>query len=262
MQLFYREKGNADLPPLILLHGLWGASDNWLPVAARLSGQFHVILPDLRNHGGSPHLPEHDYEILSKDIADFIASLNLPVRPFIAGHSMGGKALMLLLLKQPEIAEKAAIIDICPKDYPATDSFHLSIMDFISKFPLHNFHQRHEIHQAIRLHFPDEQLCQLLFKNICKTDKGYSWKINVPVITKHLPQLLSWPLLPKQATYPFPILFIRGELSDYITPVDLPLIRSYFPAATLTTIPSASHRIHADNPILLSQAIADFFLSL
>ena len=51
MQLFYREKGIDTHPPLIILHGLWGASDNWLPVADLLSHRFHVILPDLRNHG-------------------------------------------------------------------------------------------------------------------------------------------------------------------------------------------------------------------
>ena len=37
MQLFYREKGIDTHPPLIILHGLWGASDNWLPVADLLS---------------------------------------------------------------------------------------------------------------------------------------------------------------------------------------------------------------------------------
>ena len=65
MQLFYREKGIDTHPPLIILHGLWGASDNWLPVADLLSHRFHVILPDLRNHGCTPHSSLFDYTILS-----------------------------------------------------------------------------------------------------------------------------------------------------------------------------------------------------
>ena len=78
MQLFYREKGNSSYPPLILLHGLWGASDNWLGVANQLATHFHVLLPDFRNHGHSPHDDVHDYSALSEDITDFIGSLNLP----------------------------------------------------------------------------------------------------------------------------------------------------------------------------------------
>ena len=112
MQLFYREKGIDTHPPLIILHGLWGASDNWLPVADLLSHRFHVILPDLRNHGCSPHSSLFDYTILSQDTEELIGRLNLPQRPFLAGHSLGGKTLMHLVLKRPEIVEKAAIIDI------------------------------------------------------------------------------------------------------------------------------------------------------
>ena len=117
MQLFYREKGIDTHPPLIILHGLWGASDNWLPVADLLSHRFHVILPDLRNHGCSPHSSLFDYTILSQDTEELIGRLNLPQRPFLAGHSLGGKTLMHLVLKRPEIVEKAAIIDICPQAY-------------------------------------------------------------------------------------------------------------------------------------------------
>lgn len=87
MQLFYREKGTATHPPLIILHGLWGASDNWLPVAGLLSRRFHVILPDLRNHGSSPHSSLFDYTILSRDTEEFIGQLNLSRKPFLAGHS-------------------------------------------------------------------------------------------------------------------------------------------------------------------------------
>ncbi|NUN82681.1 alpha/beta fold hydrolase [Odoribacter splanchnicus] len=93
MQLFYREKGIDTHPPLIILHGLWGASDNWLPVADLLSHRFHVILPDLRNHGCSPHSSLFDYTILSQDTEELIGRLNLPQRPFLAGHSLGGKTI-------------------------------------------------------------------------------------------------------------------------------------------------------------------------
>lgn len=97
MKLFYREIGQGD--PLIILHGLWGASENWLPIARLLEDRFRVILPDVRNHGQSPHSNEMDYDVMSDDIIELIESLQLPVRPCIAGHSMGGKIVMAILMK-------------------------------------------------------------------------------------------------------------------------------------------------------------------
>ena len=149
MQLFYREKGINTHPPLIILHGLWGASDNWLPVADLLSHRFHVILPDLRNHGCSPHSSLFDYTILSQDTEELIGRLNLPQRPFLAGHSLGGKTLMHLVLKRPEIVEKAAIIDICPQAYTLDrQTMHRSLSEYILTTPLQNFHRRQEIHRV------------------------------------------------------------------------------------------------------------------
>lgn len=131
VELFYREKGRRENPPLILLHGLWGASDNWLPVAETLAGRFRVILPDLRNHGQSPRHPEHTYAALGEDVEALIHRLALSSPPFMAGHSMGGKCLMYLLLKTPEIARKAAVIDISPKTYDTPgEGLHRKLLDF------------------------------------------------------------------------------------------------------------------------------------
>ena len=105
MQLFYREKGIDTHPPLIILHGLWGASDNWLPVADLLSHRFHVILPDLRNHGCSPHSSLFDYTILSQDTEELIGRLNLPQRPFLVCYTIGGKPLLTLVLSSAESIE-------------------------------------------------------------------------------------------------------------------------------------------------------------
>ncbi|TFG88434.1 MAG: alpha/beta fold hydrolase, partial [Candidatus Atribacteria bacterium] len=53
MKLFCRKYGSG--PPLIILHGLYGSSDNWVSVARSISDRFTVYLPDQRNHGQSPH---------------------------------------------------------------------------------------------------------------------------------------------------------------------------------------------------------------
>ncbi len=263
MQLFYREKGNPDNPPLILLHGLWGASDNWLTVAGLLADYFHVILPDFRNHGHSPHSPEHSYEDLSRDLSIFITSLHLPRKPFIAGHSMGGKALMLLLLKKPQIAAKAAILDIAPKPYLSfPHSIHQDLLETMTNISPGFYQHREEIHTAIRQKLPSEELCQIVFKNLDKTSTGFRWKINTEAIQKNNQDILDWPVSYNRQNYPFPILFIRGENSEYITGHDLSSISNLFPAAEIRTLPGASHFLHRDQPELLAQTLIHYFLSL
>ena len=67
MKLFFREYGKGN--PIIILHGLFGMSDNWMTMAKRLSDYSHrVIVPDLRNHGQSPHAEAWDYETMAKDM--------------------------------------------------------------------------------------------------------------------------------------------------------------------------------------------------
>ena len=49
MHLFHKEFGSGK--PLVILHGLFGFSDNWQSHAKYLASYYRVILFDLRNHG-------------------------------------------------------------------------------------------------------------------------------------------------------------------------------------------------------------------
>ena len=262
MELFYRTKGNPTNPPLIILHGLWGASDNWLQVADLLLDNFYIILPDLRNHGRSPHSAEMDYKSMSQDIATLIQKLHLTQKPFIIGHSMGGKALMTLLLQNPEVAPKAAILDIAPANYSwENDSIHQILSDFMLHFPLSAYSKRDEIHSQIRKTFSSETLCQILFKNIRKGNCGFEWKVNIQTIIENIPTLLSWPTSSTPKRIP-PLLFIRGDRSDYITDKEEQTIRQLFPTAEIATLKNASHFLHIEQPTGLTDMLKQFFSSL
>ena len=49
MKLFYRESGEGR--PLVILHGLFGSSDNWMSVTKELALKYKVYVLDARNHG-------------------------------------------------------------------------------------------------------------------------------------------------------------------------------------------------------------------
>jgi|GEM_PF-12563 len=253
MQLFYREKGKGY--PLIILHGLWGASENWLPVANLLAEHFHVFLPDLRNHGRSPRHPEHTYQAMSEDVREFITGLKLAVPPHIIGHSMGGKTVMELLLTYPSFVRKAILVDIAPVAYPLSAE-HKRILHYMKSIPINEFKERKDLLISLRQQFPEEKFVQLVLKNISKTDKYFEWKTDPDFIQKNMENLCSYPATWEEATYRDPVLFIKGENSSYIQ--NITSILKYFPAARITTVAGSSHWIHAEQPEALAEIISAF----
>lgn len=253
MKLFCRTIGSGY--PVIILHGLWGASDNWLPIARLLSNEYQIILPDLRNHGHSPHHPEHDYNVLAKDIKDIIEQSDLPVRPHLIGHSMGGKALMAFLLSYPSLSARNIVIDIAPLSYTPSPlqkkPFH-----FVHTFPLQKYADRQELNSALSSVFPEENIRQLLLKNICKEKKHFEWKINADALYTHQADIYDWPDTLQSRRSLLPLLFIKGEHSGYIP--DEACIKKTFPAARLSVIPETGHWIHAEQPEKLAETIRMF----
>lgn len=257
MKLYFRKQGEGT--PLIILHGLWGASENWLPVAHSLEDRFQVILPDIRNHGQSPHADEMNYEVMSDDIIELIEDLRLPVPPHIVGHSMGGKIVMALLLKRPDIVNKAIVVDIAPVSYSQQDGgSHYKIIDFMANFDFTRFTTREEVRKAIQQHFKTERSQQLFLKNIKKTASGFEWKINHRVLSQHFDEISGCPGKLTHDTYDKEILFIKGEQSNLITSINC--LQAQFPAARLKEIPQCGHWIHSEQPEKLAQAIRDFLL--
>jgi pimeloyl-ACP methyl ester carboxylesterase len=95
MKLFFRELGQGK--PIIILHGLFGSSDNWLTQAKLFAPHYRVFSVDQRNHGQSPHSDDFDYSSMVADLNEFIQDRGIS-DPVIIGHSMGGKTAMNLAL--------------------------------------------------------------------------------------------------------------------------------------------------------------------
>lgn len=258
MKLFYRSLGKGK--PLLILHGLWGASDNWLPVAHLLENEFRVILPDMRNHGQSPHCKTMDYNALCHDILQMIEELELPRPLYAAGHSMGGKTLMHLLLHELGLFEKACVIDIAPKRYKDAGRIHSWLLRQAERLPLGNMQSRKELNRYLQENFHEEEIRQFYLKNIRRTSTGFCWKVNLPALRHNLPEIMKWEEQVAAEPSHTPVLFIKGEQSDYLQECDFHAARErYFPAAHYVVIPHARHSIHADQPQALALLLADFF---
>lgn len=251
MQLHFKESGQGRA--VILLHGLFGSSDNWHPIAVRLAEAFHVFALDHRNHGQSPHSAEMDYPVMAADVDRFFAARGLE-SALVIGHSMGGKTAMQLALHFPHRVEKLVVADMAPRAYEAS---HDKIFAALLALDLPKYQTRAQIEDALAPEIPNPVLRRFLLKNLGRNPEGgFFWKINLRDIAENYWRLRE----PVAGEAPFakPALFIRGGKSKYIQPEDEPLIREWFPAAQIQTIPEASHWIHADQPEEFLRLVLDF----
>jgi esterase len=116
MDLSFRALGGNGAP-VVILHGLFGSSQNWVGMGRKLSSLGAVFALDLRNHGESPHAPSHTLADCVEDLVDWAGARRLqPLR--LIGHSMGGLVAMAFALAHPELATGVAAIDIAPRPYP------------------------------------------------------------------------------------------------------------------------------------------------
>ncbi|MHC1776739.1 MAG: alpha/beta fold hydrolase [Lentimicrobium sp.] len=243
MKLFYRHFGEGQ--PLIILHGIFGISDNWVTLGKRLAEKFSVYIPDLRNHGQSPHSPAFNYTAMADDLLEFIEEHELK-KPMIIGHSMGGKVAMTFAQEYPEMVEKLVIVDISLRKYPGRN-VHFDMINAMMAVNFEAVSTREEVELLLESSIPDKRIRLFVMKNLYrKTRHTFDWRLNLPAISSNMDYIFEG--VETNGTYNGPTLFIKGGKSDYIIVDDFPMIYKKFPAAKIQTIEGASHWVHADSP--------------
>ncbi len=253
MKLFYRHFGEGQ--PIIILHGIFGISDNWVTLGKRLAKKFSVYIPDLRNHGQSPHSPTFNYIAMADDLHEFIEEHELE-KPIIIGHSMGGKVAMTFVLEHPEMVEKLVVVDISPRKYPGRN-VHFDMINAMMAVNFETVSTRDEVETLLEQSIPNRRIRLFIMKNLYrKTRHTFDWRLNLPAISSNMDCVFDG--IESNAKYTGPTLFIKGGKSDYINQEDLPLISLNFPNARVQTIASASHWVHADAPDELCRLLSIF----
>jgi len=253
MDLFYREYGSG--APVIMIHGLLGMSDNFIPLAKNLAEQYKVILPDLRNHGNSPHSEEFDLSVLTEDIIELYQKLNFN-SAVIIGHSLGGRVAISATLKFPDLFSRLIVEDMAPRKYSGNKSIN-NLLQVMNQIDLKSKRSINEIDEALMQAIPDTRNRQLVLKNITRISEGaYVWKLNLDVIIRKVESLMA-PVF-EEVTFSKPTLFIKGGRSNLIRPEDYKIIYKFFPAAEIEIIPNAGHWVHADEPQLFLEKVMAF----
>ena len=252
MELYYRKLGNG--PPLIILHGLFGMSDNWLSIASRIAERHTVYIPDQRNHGRSPNNDRFNYQVLVDDLMQFmnLHSLN-SVR--LIGHSMGGKVAMQAAIKYPEKFTKLVVVDIAPKKYAT--HFFKSLLEQLTKINLDRVKSYSEVNEQMALKISSPLIRQFVLKNLYRDEQhNFRWRIDLNSINNNIDSIVDSSVY--GGVYEDDTLFIRGGESEYVLDSDMPNIKTIFPNAQVYTIPLATHWVHSDAPDDLCAVLGDF----
>lgn len=251
MSLHFQVFGSG--PPLVLMHGLFGSGDNLRILARNLEQRFRVFLPDLPNHGGSPHLGSSTHEAMAESAEEFLSEHNIDA-PLIGGHSIGGKIAMLMALRDPDRYRGLISIDMAPRRYEAS---HLQIIAAMRRLHLDSVSSRRDADEALKVEIPEASVRAFLLKNLSRDENGYSWQLNLDAIEQDYNRMLGWE--PPDAQFAGPAAFIGGGKSRYLQEDrDRDLIRSWFPEAEISMIPEAGHWLHADKPEQLLETINSF----
>jgi pimeloyl-ACP methyl ester carboxylesterase len=246
-------KKTGEGKPLVVLHGLFGLLDNWQTFAKQMAELgYAVYTVDLRNHGGSPHTPELNYEVLSDDVVQLIHEQQIEGATLL-GHSLGGKTAMYLALLHPEIISSLIVVDIAPRYYAP---HHQQILKALHAVDLDTTNTRSDADKILSGYINDVGTKQFLLKNLYWKSDRLEWKFNLDAITEHIG--IVGEQLTSSNAFSKPTLFIRGEKSNYITKEDEPEIKQLFPSAQVLTAPAAGHWVQADNPAWILETVSDF----
>lgn len=240
------------VPPLLLLHGLFGSADNWGSIARHFAQRAPVISVDLRNHGRSPHHASQTYAEMAADVLAVCDHLQL-AHVHVLGHSLGGKVAMQFALQWPQRVSKLIVEDMAPRAY---EDGHTHLIDAMLALDINQVTSRSEADKALSLSIPNLMVRQFLLTNLHKVEGQLTWRLNLAALKAndgHFRAALA-------AHFDRPCLFIRGERSDYVQDKDVAEIRQSFPQAQFVSLPTG-HWVHAEQPQLFTQTVEAFLLA-
>ncbi len=230
--------------PLLIAHGLFGSARNWGVIAKRLSETRPVITVDMRNHGLSPWYDSHSYADLANDLGQ---ALGQPTD--VLGHSMGGKAAMVLALEKPKLVNRLIVADIAPVTYGHSQ---MGPIEAMRRVELNTVETRSDA--KAQLGELEPGVADFLLQSLDMKEKR--WRLNLDVLAAEMDKIIGFPQVEGQ--FDGPTLFLSGANSDYVQSDARPQIKSLFPNAKFAKIPGAGHWLHAEKPREFTAAISAF----
>ena len=234
--------------PILIVHGLYGSARNWGVISKRMADEREVFAVDQRNHGDSPWRETHSYFDMAQDLKEFLEHFGTMA---VLGHSMGGKAAMVLSILEPNLVEKLIVADVAPVSYNRQNFQYIKAMKNVN---LDKIVTRGDALSQLAKIIPEPELQSFFAQSLdLKTKK---WKLNLDVLEREMDKIVSFPKL--SGKYEKASLFLSGALSNYIEFSHRPKITKLFSSAKFAIIKNAGHWLHAEKPREFETAVRSF----
>lgn len=266
IKFHYREWGDAEAPPLLILHGLTGHAWEFDSVACSLSDQFYVIVLNQRGHGASSWADEYSPAIMAGDIAAFIDVLGLGSVTLV-GHSMGAVNGWWFASQYPDKTERLVILDIEP-GVVASENIVAGWIDALGDYAIDHFDDQeeaveHYLSGYSGLH--SEELRKFVLNNLKKddTDNRWKWKFDAS-------GLQNWMINASRAKEELwnnlklvscPTLIVAASDSPFTNIEAMKQMVREIPNSKLVVISDTGHDIHIDQRDALLRELKFFLLA-
>ncbi len=245
--------GDVSNPIVAVLHGIFGAGNNWRSFVQhwlRARPDICFVLVDLRNHGDSPHFDEDN---TLADCAQEVLDLQEVVGNFraIVGHSFGGKvALQCAAIPMLSDIEQIWALDSYPGALGADDRDQndvQSVLSWLRGVPM-PVERRSEVKDYLIAKGATTMMAQWMTTNLSRTPEGFVWRFHLDGIATMLQDYFQtdlWYTLeypnPQTSTH-----LIRALQSDRWEQASVERLEGLEDEQYHTL--DAGHWLHVDNP--------------
>jgi pimeloyl-ACP methyl ester carboxylesterase len=277
LRIHFRDWGQLENPPLVLVHGLRDHSHSFDDLSRELSRDYRVYAIDLRGHGDSESTPYYAFGHFVGDIRNMIRALRLE-RPVVVGHSLGGEIVGQWAGTFPDVARAVVIIEGIgppPLSIPWRLQRHRMVWRAIDRAQ-NGLPGLPDLEAAFaRLRKRNPRLSEAKARELtelgtrAREDGTLEWKFDPMLVTLGVAGgfRLEW-MLHCWSQITAPTLLVQGSESGefwndkpgaiYLKPEELATRVNAFPNAKYVEIPQAGHMIHFDQPELLLGEIRNF----
>lgn len=243
----YLRTGGA-APPVVLLHGLMGSGACWTPLARALEGEFDVVMPDARGHGGSS-APRggYRYDDLAGDVMGLIAGLALS-RPVLLGHSMGGMTAALVASRNA--ASVRALILVDPTFLSPERQREVRDSDVVEQHRQALGLQKSELVAQARTRHPGRSPEMLELQAEARLNTSIA---AFGVLTPPSPEYRD-----VMSAVDVPCLLVIGDSSPVVTLDMARDLRALNPRVRIEQVGQAGHGLPFEQPVHLAEIVASF----
>lgn len=260
---------------IVFVHGLFGSIENLGMIIRLLKDEFSIYAIDLPNHGRSQHTSETSLQSMATAMLNWMDTVGLDCVDLV-GHSLGGKVCMEFALRYPDRVNRLVVADIAPVAYPRR---HDDVFEAYRAVDLDKIKSRADADALMSPYVALASTRSFLLKNLEKntnntsanptdtpTDKignvdapksAWRWRVNLDALEAGYNNIIS---ANTTSCTPFnkPVLFIKGENSDYIMPEHQESILALFPNAGVKVISNTEHWLHAEKPEIFAGLVRRF----